>query len=316
MHRKWKDQLFIFSQITYYPPQWQTAFNLCKVNCLAINQKISITPLPEPLVWEGKKRDCNMQLFSTPRWRILENQWLYSCFHRLLSLTCQSLLFNGSLLFARQLVKGPGIAPRVLWRELLVLQLLLNALKLVPCGWHWKPTNTSSTADRQIGGHIHTENIMQILNDPARLQKFYAPTLVIQPLWQRQVGASREKMVCTLTITKDTHYKQLTQRSMGKDRHTYHSQTSDSQAPVWTEIHKSLITMIMYVYHGLINALSTHMIHINLNTIFYIHVEDSPTKTITQSIIWTHACTHTHTHACIHPYARAHAHTYLEAYNE
>lgn len=65
MHRKWKDQLFIFSQITYYPPQWQTAFNLCKVNCLAINQKISITPLPEPLVWEGEKRDCNMQLYSS-----------------------------------------------------------------------------------------------------------------------------------------------------------------------------------------------------------------------------------------------------------
>ena len=36
----------------------------------------------------------------------------------------------------------------------------------------------------------------------------------------------------------------------------------------------------MYIYHALINALSTHMIHINLNTIFYTHVEHSPTKTI------------------------------------
>ena len=35
----------------------------------------------------------------------------------------------------------------------------------------------------------------------------------------------------------------------------------------------------MYIYHALINALSTHMIHINLN-IFYTHVEHSPTKTI------------------------------------
>ena len=36
----------------------------------------------------------------------------------------------------------------------------------------------------------------------------------------------------------------------------------------------------MYIYHVLINALSAHMIHINLNMIFYTHVEHSPTKTI------------------------------------
>ena len=36
----------------------------------------------------------------------------------------------------------------------------------------------------------------------------------------------------------------------------------------------------MYVYHALINALSAHMIHINLNMIFYTHVEHSPTKII------------------------------------
>ena len=35
----------------------------------------------------------------------------------------------------------------------------------------------------------------------------------------------------------------------------------------------------MYIYHALINALSAHMIHINLN-IFYTHVKHSPTKTI------------------------------------
>ena len=31
----------------------------------------------------------------------------------------------------------------------------------------------------------------------------------------------------------------------------------------------------MYIYHALINALSAHMIHINLNMIFYTHVEQS-----------------------------------------
>ena len=41
-----------------------------------------------------------------------------------------------------------------------------------------------------------------------------------------------------------------------------------------------LIIIIMYIYHALINALSTHMIHINLNMIFYTHIEHSPTKTI------------------------------------
>ena len=38
--------------------------------------------------------------------------------------------------------------------------------------------------------------------------------------------------------------------------------------------------IIMYIYHVLINALSVHMIHINLNMIFYTYVEHSPTKTI------------------------------------
>jgi len=41
-----------------------------------------------------------------------------------------------------------------------------------------------------------------------------------------------------------------------------------------------LLIMIMYIYHALINALSVHMIHINLNVIFYTHVKQSPTKTI------------------------------------
>ena len=36
----------------------------------------------------------------------------------------------------------------------------------------------------------------------------------------------------------------------------------------------------MYIYHVFINVLSANMIHINLNTIFYTHVQHSPTKTI------------------------------------
>ena len=41
-----------------------------------------------------------------------------------------------------------------------------------------------------------------------------------------------------------------------------------------------IIIIITYIYHALINALSAHMIHINLNMIFYTHAEHSPTKTI------------------------------------
>ena len=48
----------------------------------------------------------------------------------------------------------------------------------------------------------------------------------------------------------------------------------------FVSIPQLIIIIIMYIYHALINALSTHMIHINLNMIFYTHVEHSPTKTI------------------------------------
>ena len=67
----------------------------------------------------------------------------------------------------------------------------------------------------------------------------------------------------------------------------------------------SKIILIMYIYHAVINTLSAHMIHINLNMIFYTHVEHSPTKTIyikyytkkrkKKKALHTHTHTHTHT---------------------
>ena len=41
-----------------------------------------------------------------------------------------------------------------------------------------------------------------------------------------------------------------------------------------------IIIIIMYIYSAFINALSAHVIHINLNTIFYTRIENSPTRTI------------------------------------
>ena len=61
-----------------------------------------------------------------------------------------------------------------------------------------------------------------------------------------------------------------------------------------------IILIIMYIYYALVNVLSTHMIHINLNMIFYTHVEHSPTWTVyikyyIEKHTRTHARTHTHT---------------------
>ena len=41
-----------------------------------------------------------------------------------------------------------------------------------------------------------------------------------------------------------------------------------------------IIVIIMYIYHALIDTLSSHMIHINQNTIYCTHVEQSPTDAI------------------------------------
>ena len=67
----------------------------------------------------------------------------------------------------------------------------------------------------------------------------------------------------------------------------------------------------MYIYHALINTLSAHMMHINLNMIFYTHVEHSPTKTIYIFYFFIflnalHTHSHTYTHTYIHTHARAH----------
>ena len=35
----------------------------------------------------------------------------------------------------------------------------------------------------------------------------------------------------------------------------------------------------MYIYHALIDAMSAHVTRLTLNTVFYTHVEHSPTET-------------------------------------
>ena len=66
-----------------------------------------------------------------------------------------------------------------------------------------------------------------------------------------------------------------------------------------------LIIIIMYIYYALINVLSTHTISINLNTLFYTHVENSPTK-----IIYIRHYMEKHMHVCTHTCMHTHIHTY------
>ena len=70
----------------------------------------------------------------------------------------------------------------------------------------------------------------------------------------------------------------LNNRSL--DSYPFTAMISLQKRPTKVQNLKPLIIIIMYIYDALINALSAHMIHINLNMIFYTHVEHSPTKTI------------------------------------
>ena len=62
----------------------------------------------------------------------------------------------------------------------------------------------------------------------------------------------------------------------------------------FSEVHLFTVTIIiMYIYHVLINAPSAHMIHINLNMIFYTHIEHRPSQTVYIKY-YTEKQTHTH----------------------
>ena len=58
------------------------------------------------------------------------------------------------------------------------------------------------------------------------------------------------------------------------------------------EVSFIIIIIIMYVYRSLINALSAHIIHINLNMIFCTHVEHSSIKNNVHKLLYGN--THTY----------------------
>ena len=70
-----------------------------------------------------------------------------------------------------------------------------------------------------------------------------------------------------------------------------------------------LIIIIVYIYRALINTLSTHIIHINLDMIFYTHVGHSPIKNNLHKELYRNTHTHTHTHTQTHTHAHTHTYT-------
>ena len=84
---------------------------------------------------------------------------------------------------------------------------------------------------------------------------------------------------------RPVHCYSTTTNTVPRDAFRHKSLTSFCLQPgnyiqITTSVTYLILIIIMYIYHALINALSAHMIHINLNMIFYTHVKHSPTKTI------------------------------------
>ena len=67
----------------------------------------------------------------------------------------------------------------------------------------------------------------------------------------------------------------------------------------WNSLLSNIVLTVnlIYIYHALINTLRARVMHINLNMIFYTHVEHSPNKTIyIKSYTKNKNKTHMHTH--------------------
>ena len=74
-----------------------------------------------------------------------------------------------------------------------------------------------------------------------------------------------------------------------------------------------LLIILMYIYRVLINALSAYIIHIiNLNVIFYTHVEHSSIKNNLHKVLYRN--THTHTHPHPHTLTHTHIHTFTHTH--
>ena len=106
-----------------------------------------------------------------------------------------------------------------------------------------------------------------------------------QSPWQSWVGGlSRWRCTCRACAEMSSWRQRVCRHREAGCRHHngYPGQLTVENVPVrfLSSPLSFIIIIILYIYHVLINALSAHMIHINLNMIFYTHVEHSSTKTI------------------------------------
>ena len=142
---------------------------------------------------------------------------------------------------------------------------------------------------------LETSEIKTDLNNTSGCNTLHSQQKM-QQFWTQQSTGDGTVFDTTQVIRKRQF---LTQQEMEQ----FLTQQSTENGTVWdtTTVNRKCnhvgAIIIMYIYHAFISALSTHMIHINLNTISYKHLEHSPTKTIYR-IIGTH--THTHTHIYTH----------------
>ena len=109
-------------------------------------------------------------------------------------------------------------------------------------------------------------------------------------------------------VTPDTRWKQPTPAMTTLCTHTCWAGPPDWAGPLHGSRHSAAPcgwgpgastrtclnrTIIMHIYHALLNTLSAHIIHINLNTIVYTHVEQSCQKNLYKVL---YGNTHPHTH--------------------
>ena len=99
------------------------------------------------------------------------------------------------------------------------------------------------------------------------------PTYSSHPYWSTAVSPTSRSTLVSLTNISPVC---LTNRPRLLYQHTT---VSPTDLPCLPSIAPSLLIIVMYIDHTLINALSVHMIHVNLSMIFYTPVEHSPTKT-------------------------------------
>ena len=132
--------------------------------------------------------------------------------------------------------------------------------------------------------HTHTHSHTHTSPNPKQVIKSKAKSRIITPVTAQTVNSKCHEVKNSQLIPSSWHvyFTSLytTDRSImflqRNTKNNIHCVASMVAQKIFT-----IIIIIMYIYHALINAMNAHMIYINLNMIFCTHVEHSPTKQFT-----------------------------------